>query len=67
VEYGVYRGAAIALVVAQVRSGHELSFLVGFPKGEGVADHERLIEDFDEATDAIATEVPTEKVILEAL
>jgi hypothetical protein len=32
-----------------------------------VADHERLVEDFDEAASAIATEVPAEEVILEAL
>jgi hypothetical protein len=32
-----------------------------------VASHERLIEDFDEAVDAIATEVPSKEVILEAL
>jgi hypothetical protein len=32
-----------------------------------VVDHERLVEDFDEATDAIVAEVPTEEVILEAL
>jgi hypothetical protein len=32
-----------------------------------VADHERLIEDFDEAADAIAAEVPAEEVILKAL
>jgi hypothetical protein len=41
--------------------------LVGFLKGEGEADHERLIEDFDEAADAIATKVPTGEVIPEAL
>jgi hypothetical protein len=32
-----------------------------------VANHERLIEDFDEAADAVAAEVPTEEVILESL
>jgi hypothetical protein len=31
-----------------------------------VVDHERLIEDFDEATGTVAAEVPTEEVILEA-
>jgi hypothetical protein len=31
-----------------------------------VVNHERLIEDFDEATCAVAAEVPTEEVILEA-
>jgi hypothetical protein len=34
---------------------------------EGTDDHERLVEDFDEAADAVAAEVPTEEVILEAL
>jgi hypothetical protein len=32
-----------------------------------VANHERLIEDFDEAMDTITTKVPTEEVILKAL
>jgi hypothetical protein len=45
VEYGVHRGAAVALAVAQVWLGHELRFLVGFPEGKGAADHERLVED----------------------
>jgi hypothetical protein len=52
---------------AQVRSGHELCFLIGFPEGEGVANHERLIEDFNEAADTVATKVPSKEVILEAL
>jgi predicted NAD/FAD-binding protein len=42
---------------------HEVCFLVGFPEGEGVADHDGLIEDFDEVVDAIVAE----EVILEAL
>jgi hypothetical protein len=67
VEYGVHRGAIVALVAAQVRSSHELHYLVGFPEGEGVTNHERLIKDFAEAANAVATEVPTEEVILEAL
>jgi hypothetical protein len=67
VEHGVYRGAAFALVVTQVRSVHELHHLVDFLEGEGVADYEGLVEDFDEAVDAITTEVPTEEVIHEAL
>jgi hypothetical protein len=46
---------------------HELHFLISFPEDEGVADHERLVEDFDEAVGAIAAEVPAEEVILKAL
>jgi hypothetical protein len=67
VEYGVHRGATIALTAAQVRSGHELRFLISFPEGERATDHERLIEDFDEAVGAITAEVPAKEVILEAL
>jgi hypothetical protein len=66
-EHDIHRGAAIALAMAQVRSGHELRFLIGFPEGEGVADHERLIEDYKEAMGTVVTEVPVEEVILEAL
>jgi succinylarginine dihydrolase len=67
VEYDVHRRATIALATAQVWSGHKLCFLVSFLEGEGVANHERLVEDFDEAVDAITAEVPVEEVILEAL
>jgi hypothetical protein len=45
VEHGVHCGAAVALVATQVWSGHELRFLIGFLEGEGVANHERLVED----------------------
>jgi predicted SprT family Zn-dependent metalloprotease len=57
----------VALTAAHVRSGHELCFLISFSKGKGATDHERLVKDFDEAIDAITTEVPAEEVILEAL
>jgi hypothetical protein len=33
----------------------------------GGADHERLVKDFDEATNAITAEVLAEEIILEAL
>jgi hypothetical protein len=46
-----------------MKHGHLVSFL----EGEGVANHEGLIEDFDEATNAIATKVPAAEVIHEAL
>lgn len=67
VEHGVHHRAVVVLAVTQVRSGHELCHLVHFPEGEGVADHEGLVEDVDEAADAIAAEVPAEEVIREAL
>jgi hypothetical protein len=67
VEYGVHHRAAVARATAQVWSGHELRFLVGFLEGEEAADHERLVEDFDEAADANTAEVPAKDVILKAL
>lgn len=39
---------------------------MGFPEGKGVADYDEFVEGFDEATDAVVTEVPTEEVIHEA-
>jgi hypothetical protein len=67
VEYDVHRGAGVALATAQVRSGHDLRFLIGFSEGERTADHKRLIEDFNEATNTVIAEVPAKEVILEAL
>jgi hypothetical protein len=67
VEHGVHRGAVVALAVAQVQSGHDLHFLIGFLEGEGATDHKRLVEDFDEAVDIVVVEVPAEEVILESL
>jgi hypothetical protein len=67
VEYGVHHGATVALATAQVRSSHDLCFIVGFPEGEGAADHGRLVEDFNETANAVIAEVPVEEVILEAL
>jgi hypothetical protein len=54
-------------MAAQVQSSHELCFLIGFLEGEGAADHERLVKDFDEAADDITAEVPIDEVILKAL
>lgn len=54
-ELGIHRGLVVALVAAQVWSGHELRQLVGFPEGEGAADHDGPVEDFDEAADAIVS------------
>jgi hypothetical protein len=33
VELGIHRGVAVALMVAQVHSGHVLHHLVGLPEG----------------------------------
>jgi hypothetical protein len=53
VEYGVRRGATIALTAAHVWSSYELHFLISFLEGKEATDHERLIEDFDKAMDTI--------------
>jgi hypothetical protein len=66
VELGVHHGAAVALTVAQVRSGHVLHHLVGLPKGQELTDHDRSWEDFDEAADAVINLVPAKGIIEEA-
>lgn len=67
VEFGIHRGAAVALAVAQVRTGFELRHLVGFSEGKAAADHDELIEGFDDAANAVVAKVPTMEVIREAL
>ena len=53
--HGVRHGTAMALAVAQARSGHELRLLPhGFPATEHPGDHERLVEDFFDAANSIA-------------
>ena len=53
--HGVCHGAAMALAAAQPCSGHELQLLPhGFPATEHPGDHERLVEDFFDATNSIA-------------
>ena len=66
VEFGVHRGAAVALTVAQVRSGHVLHHLVGLPEGQELANHDGSREDFEEAADAVVDLVPTEGIVEEA-
>lgn len=39
---------------------------MGFPVGEGIADHDDLLLDFDNAADAVVDEVLTEEVMEEA-
>jgi hypothetical protein len=40
VELVIHRGVAVALMVAQVHSGHVLHHLVGLSKGQELADHD---------------------------
>jgi hypothetical protein len=66
VEIGIRRGAAVALTVAQVRSGHTLHYLVGLSEGQELADHDGSWEDFDEVADAVIDLVLDEGIVEEA-
>ena len=53
--HGVRHGAATALAVAQIRSGHELRLLpYGFLATDHPEDHECLVKDFFNAANSIA-------------
>ena len=53
--HGVHHSAAMALAVAQARSGHELRLLPhGFPATEHPEDHECLVKDFFNAANSVA-------------
>ena len=60
----VRHGAAMALAVAQARSGHELRFLPhGFPATERPGDHERLVDDFFNAANSIAFNTQADDIV----
>lgn len=62
--HGVRRGAAVALVVAQVHSGCDLRPLQpDFLNGEDVDDHQELVIEFEGAADAVAHITPVEGVM----
>ena len=53
--HGVCHGAAMALAVAQARSGHELRLLPhGFLATEHPKDYELLVKDFFNAANSVA-------------
>jgi broad specificity phosphatase PhoE len=66
VELVIHRGAAVALTVAHVCSGHVLHHLVGLLEGEELANQDGSREDFDEAADAVVDLVPAEGIMEEA-
>jgi predicted NAD/FAD-binding protein len=66
VELGIHREAAVALTVAQVRSGHVLHHLVGLSEGQELANHDGSREDFDEVANAVVNLVPAEGIVEEA-
>lgn len=63
VELGVHRGAAVALTIAQVRSGRELRCFAGLLEGQTLAEHGALLDDFGGATDAVVAEVSVEEAL----
>ena len=53
--HGVRHGVAVALAIAQARSGHELRLLPhGFLATEHPKDHERMVKDFFNTTNSVA-------------
>ena len=62
--HGVRQGAATALAVVQTCTGHNLLLLEPvFPEGEGRADCDDLIVQFDVTANAIANEVSADSVV----
>ena len=64
---GVLHGAALALAVAQLRSGHELRLLeCGFPVGANEDEMEELTGDFTATMEAIMVATHAGEIILVA-
>ena len=52
--HGVRHGASVALTAAQVQTRYELHAMeTGFPMGDGLEEHEDLLEEFILAAEAI--------------
>ena len=62
--HGVRHGAAVALTVAQVQTAYELhSMETSFPMGDGLKEHEDLLEEFVMAAEAIVDITSTQDVV----
>jgi hypothetical protein len=62
--HGVHHGAAVALAIAQVCSGHDLRLVEpSFPEGENPDDYWDLVDDFEGAGAAVANITSAEKVM----
>lgn len=66
VTFGIHRGAAAALMVAQAHSDHMLYHLVGLLAGQCLSDFAGFLEDFDEAANAVVDLIPAEEIVEEA-
>ena len=62
--HGIRHEAAVALMIAQVRSGHDLCLLEpGFPDGEDPDIYQELVDDFEGATEAVVHITPVEGIV----
>ena len=62
--HGVHHGVAVALAVAQARSGHNLWLLPhGFLDVAHPGDHECLVEDFFSATNPVAFNTRADDIV----
>ena len=63
--HGVRHGVAMALAVAQARSGHKLRLLPhGFRGTKHPEDHERLVEDLFDAANYIALASQADDIVI---
>ena len=62
--HGVRHGAAVALTVAQVQTGYELHAMeTGFPVGDGLEEHEDLLEEFTIVAEAVVDITSAQDVV----
>ena len=62
--HGVRRGAAVALAIAHMRSGHDLCLVEpGFPKEENPDGYQDLVDDFEGAGVTVVNITSTEEVL----
>ena len=62
--HGVHPGAVVVLTAAQVQMGYELHAMeTGFPMGDGLEEHEDLLEEFTMAAEAVVDITSTQDVV----
>ena len=62
--HGVRHGAVVALITAQVQTGYELHAMeTSFPMGDGLEEHEDLLEEFVMAAEAIVDITSAQDVV----
>ena len=62
--HNIHHGAAVALTAAQVQTGYELHAMeTGFPMGDGLEEHEDLLEEFIMAMEAIVDITSAQDVV----